>query len=414
MKILLNNSKIFENLPREVLKLFAIFGENIRLVGGSVRDLILEKKVNDYDFACKFLPKKIEDILQENNIKSIPTGLKYGTITAVINHKNFQITTLRSDKNQRGRDCDVNFVEDFYEDAKRRDFTINALYLDYRGEIHDYFNGIDDLKNRKVRFILDAKTRIHEDYLRIFRFFRFSCDYALELDKEGLEACLEFKDSLKKLSKERVRDEFLKIISSANSSQIISILNLFKEQKIDEILWNLSLDAEAFKQFLNFEKYIEKNDLKIIKIAIIFLNINFDLNDFDNNFCLTKIEKKFLQNCLELLKKYHHKNIDEVDLNQIAVEYSENFSKNFILNFYMIFYCKNFLKISQNHLENIIKYITNLQVPNFLFKISDLEKINCPKRQLSSTLKALKIKWAQNNFELSHDQFLVEVKNILK
>lgn len=410
MKNSINNSKIFANLPDEVLKIFAIFGENIRLVGGSVRDLILAKKVNDYDFACKFLPEKIEKILQENNIKSIPTGLKYGTITAVINRKNFQITTLRTDENQKGRDCDVNFVEDFYEDAKRRDFTINALYLDSLGEIHDYFNGLVDLKNRKVRFILDPKTRIQEDYLRILRFLRFSCDYADEIDKEGLEACLQFKNSLEKLSKERVREEFLKIISSKNSAQIINVLNLFKAQKIDEILWHLNIGDEGFDKFLTLEKYITENDLKFIKIAIIFLNLNLDLKNFNKNFCLTKIEKKFLQNCLNLLKKYNLKNIDELDINEILVEYS----KNFVLNFYIIFYCKNFTKISQNHLENIIKYITNLDVPNFLFKISDLEKFDCPQHKLNSTLKALKIKWAQSNFELSHDQFLFEVKNLLK
>ena len=410
MKISPNNLKIFENLPPEVLKIFAIFGENIRLVGGSVRDLILEKKANDYDFACKFLPNEIQRILKAHNIKSIPTGLKYGTITAVINNKNFQITTLRKDENQQGRACDVNFVEDFFEDAKRRDFTINALYLDYLGEIHDYFNGLADLQNRKVRFILDAKTRIQEDYLRILRFFRFSCNYAYELDKEDLQACLEHKNSLKKLSKERVREEFLKIIFSENSAQIINILNLFKEQKIDEILWDSTIDIKAFKQFLNFEKYIENNDLKIIKIALIFLNLNLDIKKLNTNFCLTKIENKFLKNCLDLSKKYQHKNIEKSDINQILVEYSQNS----VLNFYIIFCCKNFSEISQNHLENIIKYITNLQVPNFLFKISDLEKVNCPKNRLSSTLKALKIKWAQDNFELSHDQFLTEVKNILK
>jgi len=374
-----------------------------------VRDLILEKKVNDYDFACKFLPEKIEKILQENNIKSITTGLKYGTITAVINHKNFQITTLRKDENQKGRDCDVNFVEDFYEDAKRRDFTINALYLDSLGEIHDYFTGIDDLKNRKVRFILDPKTRIQEDYLRILRFLRFSCDYADSFDKDGLQACQIFKNSLEKLSKERVREEFLKIISSKNSSQIINVLNFFKTQKIDEILWNLNIDIEGFSNFLTLEKYISKNDLKLIKIATIFLNLDLDLKQFNKNFCLTKIEKNFLQNCLEYLKIYNLKNIDEININKIIVEYS----KNFAFNFYIIFCCKNFTKISQNHLENIIKYITNLQVPNFLFKISDLEQFDCPKYKLNSTLKALKIKWAQSNFEMSRDQFLTEVKNLL-
>ncbi len=410
MKNSINASHIFANLPDEVLKLFAIFGENIRLVGGSVRDLILEKNVNDYDFACKFLPTKIVEILTKNNIKSIPTGLKYGTITAVINHKNFQITTLRKDENQKGRDCDVNFVEDFFEDAKRRDFTINALYLDSLGQIHDYFNGIDDLKNQKVRFILDAKTRIQEDYLRILRFIRFSCNYAKELDKEGLEACLNFKDFLKTLSKERVREEFLKIISSKNSAQIINVLNIFKEQKIDEILWSLNLDNKAFEQFLPLEKYIEKTNLKLVKIAIIFLDLNLNIKNFNSQFCLTKIEKKFLQNCFNFLEKYQNKNIEKIIINEIIVEHS----RSFVLNFYIIFYCKNYLKIPQNYLENIIKYITNLEVPNFLFKTSDLEKANCPKFKFSSTLKALKIKWAQNNFDLSHDQFLNEINKIIK
>ncbi len=414
MKILSDNSKIFEGLPLEVLKIFAIFGENIRLVGGSVRDLLLEKNVNDYDFACKFLPEKIEKTLKENNIKSIPTGLKYGTITAVINNKNFQITTLRKDENQKGRTCDVNFVEDFYEDAKRRDFTINALYLDSHGQIHDYFNGINDLKNHNVRFILDAKTRIKEDYLRILRFIRFSCNYAYEVDKDGLEACLYLKNSLEKLSKERVREEFLKIISSQNSPQIINFLKIFKEEKIDKILWMLSIDYKGFEAFLNLEKYIEKNDLKLVKIAIIFLDLNLDIKNFNLKFCLTKIEKNFIQKCLDFLQKYHSKTIEITDINQIAVEYLQNYSKNFLMNFYIIFYCKNFEKISQNHLENIIKYITNLHIPNFLFKINDLEKFDCPKHKLNSTLKALKIKWAQSNFELSHDQFLIEAKNLLK
>jgi len=410
MKNSIYSSKILANLPDEVLKIFAIFGENIRLVGGSVRDLILEKEINDYDFACKFLPDEIERILNINNIKSVPTGLKYGTITAVLNNKNFQITTLRKDENQQGRACDVNFVEDFFEDAKRRDFTINALYLDYQGNIHDYFDGLNDLRNRKVRFILEPKIRIQEDYLRILRFFRFSCDYASDIDNEGLEACLHFKNFLANLSKERVRNEFLKLILSQNSSQLINILTIINQHKIDEILWHSGLDIEAFKQFITLEKFIEKNDLKIIKIAVIFLNLNFDLKKFNKNFCLMKIEKKILQNFYNLLQNYNLKTFDKIEINQIFVE----FSQNFVFNFYIFFYCKNFKKISQNHLENIINYIKNLQIKNFLFNVNDLEKINCPKSKLSLILKTLKIKWAQSNFELSKNQLLIEAKKLIE
>jgi hypothetical protein len=160
------------------------------------------------------------------------------------------------------------------------------------------------------------------------RFYHCALDEAKQ--DAGFVGFLVKPEQLEKLSKERVREEFLKIISSKNSAQIINVLNLLNAQKIDEILWDLNIDNEGFDIFLTLEKYIAKNDLKIIKIAIIFLNLDLDLKNFNKNFCLTKIEKKFLQNCLNLLKKYNLKNIDEVDINQILVEYSKNFVLNLL------------------------------------------------------------------------------------
>ena len=148
---------LIAKLPKEVIKLFEIFEGNIRLVGGCVRDLILERQIHDYDFATKALPDDIIKILKKNNIQAIPTGIKFGTITAVINGNNFEITTLRKDQNQDGRHCDVEFVDDYFFDAARRDFTMNALYLDEKGVIYDYFGGIADIKSKKVKFIGDAQ-----------------------------------------------------------------------------------------------------------------------------------------------------------------------------------------------------------------------------------------------------------------
>ncbi len=183
----------------EIKKIFDIFGDDLRLVGGCVRDLLLEKKVNDFDFATRFIPSETIKILERNKIKAVPTGVKFGTITAVIDSKNFEITTLRKDNETDGRHCEPEFVDDYALDAARRDFTVNALYMDRVGKISDYFDGISDLKKQKIRFIGDANERIAEDYLRILRFFRFSARYAKRLDREGFAACVSNKSGLKKL-----------------------------------------------------------------------------------------------------------------------------------------------------------------------------------------------------------------------
>ncbi len=226
------NSELIKKLPNEVKVLFEIFGDEIRLVGGSVRDLLLEKKVNDFDFATRLLPQETTKILEKNKIKAVPTGVKFGTITAVVNGKNFEITTLRKDSETDGRHCSPEFVDDYFLDAARRDFTINALYLDSAGLITDYFDGISDLENKKVKFIGDANKRIEEDFLRILRFFRFSNEYAQDLDIEGLAACVKQKENLKKLSRERIRAEFLKMLMSAKKENLTAVWRVLERQNI--------------------------------------------------------------------------------------------------------------------------------------------------------------------------------------
>ena len=154
---------LIKNLPLEVQKIFEVFlrdkklgGDEIRLVGGCVRDMIAGLKVKDFDFATKFLPQQTMEILAQSNIHAVPTGIKFGTITAVINKQHFEITTLRKDSEHDGRHCEPEFIDDYFFDAARRDFTMNALYLDNQGVVHDYFDGILDLKANKVKFIGDA------------------------------------------------------------------------------------------------------------------------------------------------------------------------------------------------------------------------------------------------------------------
>lgn len=194
-----------------------------RIVGGAVRDSLLDRPIGDIDLAIDAPPHETLDLLKQAGIHAIPTGIDHGTITAVIHKIPYQITTLRTDDQTHGRHADVSFINDWEEDAKRRDFTINAMYMDREGELLDPCGGLEDLKSGRVRFIGDAHARITEDYLRILRFFRFSGAFAGgDFDAYGLLACHAHSDSLRTLSKERITQELLKILALPQASHTIA------------------------------------------------------------------------------------------------------------------------------------------------------------------------------------------------
>lgn len=199
-----------------------------RFVGGAVRNAMMGESVSDIDIATTHTPERATELLAMHGIRVAPTGLAHGTVTALVqdhagNYRHFEITTLRVDVTTDGRRAEVAFTQDWVEDAKRRDFTINALYADADGTLHDPLGtGLSDLEARRVRFIGDARQRIAEDYLRILRFFRFHACYGRGmLDADGAEACAELRDGLKQLSGERVRDELFKIFSADKAADAL-------------------------------------------------------------------------------------------------------------------------------------------------------------------------------------------------
>ncbi|WP_306225134.1 CCA tRNA nucleotidyltransferase [Bosea beijingensis] len=188
-------------------------GEETRVVGGAVRNLLIGEPASDIDLATTALPQEMIRRGMAAGFKAVPTGIEHGTVTLVTDGASFEVTTLRRDVETDGRRAKVVFGRDFAADALRRDFTINALGLGRGGTVHDYCGGLDDLARRRVRFIGDAATRIREDYLRILRFFRFHARYGEgEPDAEGLRACIAGREGLAGLSRERVRAELLKLL----------------------------------------------------------------------------------------------------------------------------------------------------------------------------------------------------------
>lgn len=193
--------------------IFNLLGYNCRLVGGCVRDYILYGTlVEDIDIATPILPDHVIALLQDR-FTIIPTGLSHGTIT-IIGEKKYEITTLRKDDYTDGRHAIVSFNDSYETDASRRDFSMNALYCDYDGNIYDYFNGLEDLQDGLVRFIGEPEQRIAEDFLRILRFFRFSTRFG-SMDLLGKQACYNMAFGLQQISKERVTQEWFRILSGA-------------------------------------------------------------------------------------------------------------------------------------------------------------------------------------------------------
>jgi poly(A) polymerase len=200
-------------------------GEETRIVGGAVRNALLDRPVTEVDLATTASTAVVDDRARRAGLKTIPTGIDHGTITVIVEGETFEVTTLREDVETDGRRAVVHFGRDFAADALRRDFTINALFLDRDGRIHDYTDGVKDLAERQVRFIGDAHARIREDYLRILRFFRFYAEYAeAEPDSEGLAAAGAERAGLAILSRERIRHELMKILMARRSVETIRIL----------------------------------------------------------------------------------------------------------------------------------------------------------------------------------------------
>ena len=189
-------------------------GEEARVVGGAVRNALLDVPIHEIDVATTALPEEVVRRVQAAGFKPVPTGIKHGTITVVVDGHPFEVTTLRQDVETYGRHAKVAFGRDWRTDAERRDFTINALSVTRDGTVYDYCGGLADLAERRVHFIGDPQKRIAEDYLRILRFFRFHAAYGTSEHPyaEGIAACIAGRDGLDQLSRERVRMEVMKLV----------------------------------------------------------------------------------------------------------------------------------------------------------------------------------------------------------
>jgi len=210
-------------------------GKEPRFVGGCVRDALANRNVVDIDIATPLLPQEVMAHLAAAKIKCVPTGLSHGTVTAIVDGKPFEVTTLRVDVNPLGRHAEVEFTDDWRADAARRDFTINAMSANLEGDVFDPFGGIEDLRMGRIVFVGDPDKRIEEDVLRILRFFRFFAHFGQGLpDAAALKACAKQAGKIARLSVERIRQETFRLLESDRCA----------------IVWDLMLRTGVLTHFL--------------------------------------------------------------------------------------------------------------------------------------------------------------------
>jgi poly(A) polymerase len=208
-----------------VLAALGAGGATVRFVGGCVRDALLGRNRSDIDIATPDPPELVLRLLAAASIKAVPTGIEHGTVTAVVAPRHFEITTLRRDVENFGRHARVAFTDDWAADAARRDFTMNALFLDGEGQVFDPVGGLDDLRAGRVRFVGDAEERIREDVLRLLRFYRFHAHYGRgEADAAARDACRKLAKLLPGLSGERVAAELLKLLAAPDPLPTIEMM----------------------------------------------------------------------------------------------------------------------------------------------------------------------------------------------
>ena len=389
--------KYLQNI-KEVQTIFSHLNEpgkenRVRFVGGCIRKTLCGEEIKDIDLATSLEPNEIKEILNNKKIKVIETGISHGTVTAVVNEKKFEITTLREDVATDGRHANVQFTKDWYQDSLRRDFTINAIYVDIEGRIFDPQNGISDLENGKIKFIGTPEDRIQEDYLRILRYFRFFTNYSkVDHDESVIKLIKQNINGLNKISNERVFDELNKIL------RLVNINDLFTNNVSIEIILNIFPQFKYYKRLKILNKLSLKLKEKYDNYLILALLIVDDSDNYEY-FChkyktSNNLKNKFKNIKLNFESLKNKSFYSEENIKKII--YFSN--KNFVRDLLLFSICSGF-KVSIPDIEKLINYVDVCQVPKFPFSGDYLKEHGYSTgKTLGKQLKILEEKWVKSNF----------------
>jgi len=396
------STKLLENI-KEAKIIFSYLNDigkesAVRFVGGCVRKAICGENIDDIDLATSLDPNEVKKRLNKEDIKVIDTGISHGTVTAILNNKKYEITTLRKDLSTDGRHAKVTFSSNWEEDALRRDFTINAIYADIEGRIFDPLNGISDLQNGVIKFIGTADERIQEDYLRILRYFRFFAQYIkTNYNRDTIQSIKKNINGLNKISNERIFDELKKILSLKN------VYSLFDNTQSKEIILNIFPELKYYERLNSINSLNQKLKDKYDNLLILALLV-IDQSDDYEYFC----HKYKTSNSIENRFKNISRNFENLKNKEFFSK--ENIkkliylsSKDDVRNLLLFSRCVND-KIKALNIEKLLNYVNSCEIPKFPISGDYLKKHGYETGQeLGKKLKSLEEKWVANNFVLDEE-----------
>jgi len=393
-----NIKNIFNTLEKNKLKDTQV----AMFVGGCVRKFINNEIIDDIDIATIFSPEEIKEKFKNSNFKIIDTGIDHGSITAIINSNKFEITTLRQDVQTDGRHAKISFTDSWKQDSERRDFTINAIYMDCRGRIYDPQNGREDLKNKKIKFIGDPATRIEEDYLRIVRYLRFCVQYNIKYSDPKIINSIKLNlNGIKNLSKERVLGELYKIFSLKN-------INILLENEEIKNIFLLIFPEFKYQERLKKNIFFENPEL-------IFSLLLVDEKDNYEYFCHKyKVSNKLKKNLSFIANNYikfkGEKNFLKKDLKKNIY----NHGKENIILLIKFIYCVE-LKFSTKLLGNLLVDVDKIKIPSFPFDGQYLKEQGLTEgKEIGFVLKKLEKEWLDKDFNLKVNEAISIINKVKK
>jgi len=378
----------------------------LRYVGGCIRKILSNEKVEDIDLATNIEPIKVKDALQKNGINFYETGITHGTITASIENEKYEITSLRSDVSTDGRHAKVQFTNNWRQDAERRDFTINSIYSDINGNLFDPFDGKKDLEEGKIIFVGDAEKRIKEDYLRILRYIRFFSNYSkFNHDLELKKVIKKNIKGISNVSSERLLDEYKKIF---NSNSIKKLCEDDFSFEVIKLIFPQFKNLQILKKLNNFGRDSLKNVDFCFLLSLLVVDDTDNLDYFVYKFNISKkYQKRFLIIKDFFYNKGENQKINTQNLWKVLYKYGKESLKD-ILN-YKLFISKKIDKKIVDHL----KFFDSKSAPIFPINGEELmKKFDIPQgKKVGENLKLIEDYWINNNFKISDKELEKIVKN---
>lgn len=379
------------------------------LVGGCVRNVLVNKPVSDIDIATQHTPGQVTDLLRAAGIKAIPTGIDHGTVTAVVEDaaegaaRSFEVTTLRRDVETDGRRAVVAFTKDWREDAQRRDFTMNTLLCDLEGHIYDPTGqGVDDLEAGRVVFVGDAAQRIAEDYLRVLRFFRFYGRFGKGApNAEALAACADAAVRVLELSRERITQELFKILFV---DKVVDVLRIMQENKILLPLFDQNFKLEVFERLAAVQGQFNAPD--VIARLLVLSGFDADYETVrDQYLTLSGAQKKNYAQTLALV--INGAELTDKSVKLMVLEYGADIGLHVVL-----------IKYAVKPFDNIEKYVglvRDWDVPVFPITGADVISMGVENGPIiGDLLEQIRAWWVDHDFAPDRAACLARLSDVLE